>query len=495
MKENDLMKDIVALCKRRGIIYPSSEIYGGFANTWDYGPYGVLLKNNVKKIWWEDMVQKRSDIVGLDSAILMNPKVWEASGHLTEFTDPLVECKKCHKRFKSDSLASNSNEDVEFSKKLNIPELAARYSVGKQCPECKASNWATESKQFNLMFETHIGSTESKDNITYLRPETAQGIFVNFKNVLDSTRVKLPFGIAQIGKAFRNEITPGNFTFRTLEFEQFELEYFCYPKDADADFTKWREARFNWYVGLGINKDKLRLTDHPKADLAHYAKAVSDVEYEFPFGWAELEGIANRGDYDLAQHQKVSGQNLEYADEDNNRILPYVIEPSGGVDRATLAFLVDAYSEEQVNKTPLLPRACLPVGREGLGEEGVTPHLTSPYQGEEKRSETRPVLRFHPKLAPIKAAILPLVKKDPELVNMAQEIYAELKSSFFVEYDEDGTVGKRYRRQDEIGTPFCITIDSDSLTNKTVTIRHRDSMAQDRINAAEIKEFLQEKLQ
>ena len=461
MKENDLMKDIVALCKRRGIIYPSSEIYGGFANTWDYGPYGVLLKNNVKKIWWEDMVQQRSDIVGLDSAILMNPKVWEASGHLTEFTDPLVECKNCHARFKADTAVT-------------------------QCTNCKGTE-LTPAKQFNLMFKTFVGPTESADNTTYLRPETAQGIFVNFKNVLDSTRVKLPFGIAQIGKAFRNEITPGNFTFRTLEFEQFELEYFCYPKDADADFTKWREARFNWYVGLGINKDKLRLTDHPKADLAHYAKAVSDVEYEFPFGWAELEGIANRGDYDLSQHQKVSGQNLEYTDEDNNKILPYVIEPSGGVDRATLAFLVDAYSEEQVNKTPLLPE-------EGLGEEGVTPHLTSPYQGEEKRSETRTVLRLHPKLAPIKAAILPLVKKDPELVKMAQEIYAELKSSFFVEYDEDGTVGKRYRRQDEIGTPYCITVDSDSLENKTVTIRHRDSMEQDLVNISELGDWLKAKL-
>ena len=465
------MKDIVALCKRRGLIYPNSEIYGGFANTWDYGPYGVLLKNNVKKIWWEDMVQKRSDIVGLDSAILMNPKVWEASGHLTEFTDPLVECKKCHARFKADP----------------VPD---------KCLNCKAPE-LTPAKQFNLMFQTHIGPTEDASNVTYLRPETAQGIFVNFKNVLDSTRVKLPFGIAQIGKSFRNEITPGNFTFRTLEFEQFELEYFVYPKDAETDFKNWRQARFDWYVSLGINKNKLRLTDHPKEDLAHYAKAVSDVEYEFPFGWAELEGIANRGDYDLSQHQKVSGQSLEYTDEANNKILPYVIEPSGGVDRATLAFLVDAYAEEQVSRSagqqvskplrhPELTKPSL------LRHPGLVQDLII-YSGSPE--EVRTVLRLHPKLAPIKAAILPLVRKDPELVKVAKEIFEELKQSFFVEYDEDGTVGKRYRRQDEIGTPFCITIDSDSLNDKTVTIRHRDSMTQDKIKIAEIKEFLQEKLQ
>jgi len=429
----DTMKDIVALCKRRGIIYPNSEIYGGFANTWDYGPYGVLLKNNVKKIWWEDMVQKRSDIVGLDSAILMNPKVWEASGHLTEFTDPLVECKKCHARFKVEQALD-------------------------KCSNCQSADF-TSAKQFNLMFKTYIGPTEDADNITYLRPETAQGIFVNFKNVLDSTRVKLPFGIAQIGKAFRNEITPGNFTFRTLEFEQFELEYFVYPKDADQVFKKWRETRFDWYADLGIAKNKLRFQDHDKKDLAHYAKAVSDVEYEFPFGWAELEGIANRGDYDLAQHQKVSGQDLAYFDEESKeKLLPYVIEPSGGVDRATLAFLVDAYKEEEV------------------------------------KGEKRTVLSLHPKLAPIKAAILPLVKKDPELVRVAKEIFEELKPHFFVEYDEDGTVGKRYRRQDEIGTPFCITVDSDSLTDKTVTIRHRDSMVQDCLPVSDLLSWLSHQL-
>lgn len=431
---NDLMKNIVALCKRRGLIYPNSEIYGGFANTWDYGPYGVLLKNNVKKIWWEDMVMKHSDIVGLDSAILMNPKIWEASGHLTEFTDPLVECKKCHMRFKADVLV-------------------------KKCPNCKATD-LTEAKQFNLMFKTHVGPVDDESSVVYLRPETAQGIFANFKNVLDSTRVKLPFGIAQIGKAFRNEITPGNFIFRTLEFEQFELEYFVYPKDADAEFKKWRQARFDWYVGLGINKDKLRFKDHNQQELAHYAKAVSDIEYEFPFGWAELEGIANRTDYDLKQHQQVSDQDITYFDEETKeKILPYVIEPSGGVDRTILTLLIDAYKEETVN------------------------------------NEKRTVLSLHPKLAPIKVAILPLVKKDPELVEIAKQIYETLKPIFFVEYDEDGTVGKRYRRQDEIGTPFCITVDSDSLKDKTVTIRHRDTMQQDRIKITQVAEWLGSKLE
>jgi len=453
---SDVMKDIVALCKRRGIIYPNSEIYGGFANTWDYGPYGVLLKNNVKKIWWEDIVMKRSDIVGLDSAILMNPKVWEASGHLTEFTDPLVECKKCHTRFKAD-------QPVD------------------KCPECKGKDF-TDPRRFNLMFKTYVGPAEASGpdlrfgepqgsekgtparwdvaSTVYLRPETAQGIFANFKNVLDSTRVKLPFGIAQIGKAFRNEITPGNFTFRTLEFEQFELEYFVYPKEAEATFRDWCRARLDWYVSLGINKNKLRLTDHSEKDLAHYAKAVSDVEYEFPFGWSELEGVANRGDYDLVQHQKFSGEDLSYFNEGTKeKILPYVIEPSGGVDRTILALLVDAYREEEVN------------------------------------GEKRTVLSLHPKLAPIKAAILPLVKKDPELVKIAQQIYENLKPHFFVEYDEDGTVGKRYRRQDEIGTPFCITVDSDSLNDNTVTIRHRDTMQQDRIEITQVAKWLGSKLE
>jgi len=428
---NDKMKNIVALCKRRGIIYPGSEIYGGMANTWDYGPYGVLLKDNVKQAWWEDMVMKRSDIVGLDSGILMNPRVWEASGHTQEFADPLVECRKCHQRFKQNGL--------------------------KKCPECGGE--LTKPKQFNLMFKTNVGPVADDKNITYLRPETAQGIFVNFKNVLDSTRVKLPFGIAQIGKAFRNEITPGNFTFRTLEFEQFEIEYFV--KDAasaDKSFADWAKTRFDWYINLGIDKKNLALRKHSKDELAHYAKAVTDIEYKFPFGMGELEGIANRGTFDLKQHEKHSGQKLRYTDDKDKDVMPHIIEPSGGVDRAVLAFLVDAYDEDEAGK------------------------------------EKRVVLRLHPRLAPIKAAILPLVKKAP-LVKQAKDIYEELKDKFFVEYDEVGTVGRRYRRQDEVGTPFCITVDFENLEKGQVTVRRRDSMKQDLVKIDRIEEFLKDKLQ
>lgn len=431
--KQDLMKDIVALCKRRGIIFPSSDIYGGFANTWDYGPYGVLLKNNVKQAWWDSIVKSRADVVGLDSAILMNPKVWKASGHLKEFRDPLVDCKKCRQRFKADDL-KNKNK----------------------CSNCGGE--LTKAKSFNLMFKTNVGPVESDKNIAYLRPETAQGIFVNFKNVLDSTRVKIPFGIAQIGKAFRNEITPGNFTFRTLEFEQFELEYFVESKDASTVFKKWVEDRFKWYVDLGINKNNLAKIPHPKSDLAHYAKAVTDIEYKFPFGQSELEGVANRGDYDLKQHQELSGKNLEYAPVEGKKFLPHVIEPSGGVDRAILAFLVDAYKEEKVG------------------------------------GETRTVLSLHPKLAPIKAAILPLVKKDAKLVKIAKDIYENLKDDLFVEYDDGGTIGKRYRRQDEIGTPFCITVDDSSIKDKKVTVRFRDSMKQKTVKISDIKDFLDKKL-
>ena len=425
------MKNIAALCKRRGIIYPNSEIYGGFANTWDYGPYGVLLKNNVKKAWWDAIVKYRDDVVGLDSAILMNSKVWEASGHLKEFTDPMVDCKKCRQRFKLDDIKNNV------------------------CPVCKGQ--LTQARDFNLMFKTNVGSVEDKANLIYLRPETAQGIFVNFKNVLDSTRVKIPFGIAQIGKAFRNEITPGNFTFRTLEFEQFELEYFVDPKEATKLFKEWTKSRLDWYVSLGIDKKKIRLEAHSKKDLAHYAKAVTDVEYNFPFGWSELEGIANRGDYDLKQHQEASGKSLEYTPVEGKKFLPHVIEPSGGVDRATLAFLVDAYKEEVV------------------------------------KGEKRTVLSLDSKLAPIKVAILPLVKKAL-LIKIAKKIYEDLKKEFFVEYDESGTVGKRYRRQDEIGTPYCITVDFDSLEDKKVTIRHRDSMKQERLEISRIQDWLSKKI-
>ncbi|MBN2585069.1 glycine--tRNA ligase [Patescibacteria group bacterium] len=427
----DVMKDIVALCKRRGLIYPSSEIYGGFANTWDYGPYGVLLKNNVKAAWWETMVKHRSDIVGLDSAILMNPKVWEASGHVQAFTDPMVDCKQCHRRFKGDDITSD------------------------KCPECGGE--LTEARNFNLMFQTNVGPVAG-DDIAYLRPETCQGIFVDFKNVLDSTRVKLPFGIAQIGKSFRNEITPGNFTFRTLEFEQAELEYFVASETADETFKYWAKEREKWFHTFGINSAKIRTKPHAKEDLAHYAKAATDVQYEFPFGWSELEGIHNRGDYDLTQHAKFSGQSIEYTDDEGKKLVPYVVETSVGVDRATLAFLVDAYREDEV------------------------------------KGEKRVSLALHPKLAPIKAAILPLVKKEP-VVEIAKKLYEELRKEFFVEYDESGTVGKRYRRQDEIGTPYCFTIDFDTVEDQTVTVRDRDSMEQERVPIASVADFLRKKLQ
>lgn len=451
----DLMKDIVALCKRRGLIYPSSEIYGGFANTWDYGPYGVLLKNNVKQAWWDSIVKSRSDVVGLDSAILMNPKVWEASGHLKEFSDHMIDCPKCKSRYRFP-------EDFPNVKavKNDMGGYTHHSKEGDMnCSKCGTDLWKIVPRSFNLMFKTNVGPVDSKNNIAYLRPETAQGIFVNFKNVLDSTRVKIPFGIAQIGKAFRNEITPGNFTFRTLEFEQFELEYFVESKDANKEFKKWVDDRFNWYIDLGINKKNLAKVSHSKSDLAHYAKAVTDIEYKFPFGQSELEGVANRGDFDLKQHQKLSGKSLEYVPVEGKKFLPHVIEPSGGVDRTLLAFLVDAYKEEIV------------------------------------KGETRTVLSIHPKLAPIKAAILPLVKKDPKLVKIAKAIYEDLKDGLFVEYDDGGTIGKRYRRQDEIGTPFCITIDSDSIKDSTVTIRHRDSMKQERINIKDIKKFLEKNIQ
>lgn len=427
------MDEIVNVAKRRAFIYPGSEIYGGLANAWDYGPYGVLLKNNVKQAWWQDMVMKRNDIVGLDSAILMNPKVWEASGHIKEFTDPLVDCRECKQRFRAD------------------------HVEGGKCPECNGE--LTEARQFNLMFKTHAGPVEDDASIVYLRPETAQGIFVDFKNILDTTRNKLPFGVAQIGKSFRNEITPGNFIFRTREFEQFEIEYFV--KDAlsaKKAFDEWVKARFDWYKELGVNSDNLRLREHEKNELAHYAISATDIEYKFPFGFSELEGVANRGDYDLSQHEKFSGQELRYFDEETKtKILPHVVEPSGGVDRAVLAFLVDAYTTEKV-------------------------------EGEE-----RTVLKFHPRLAPIKAAVFPLVKKDP-LIMEAKKIYNQLKERWFVEYDESGTVGRRYRRQDEIGTPYCITVDFDSLEDHMVTVRDRDTMKQERVPINEVVDWLEERL-
>lgn len=428
------MDEIVALCKRRGFIFQSSEIYGGLNSCWDYGPLGVEMKNNIKRLWWKANVQLRDDVVGLDSSILMNPKVWEASGHLSNFADPMADCKVCKKRWRVDQLQ-------EY-----------------KCPECGGE--LTEARMFNLMFKTFMGPVEDESAIVYLRPETAQGIFVNFVNVQQTMRKKLPFGIAQIGKSFRNEITPGNFIFRTREFEQMEIEYFVKPGTDEYWHKHWIEQRINWYYKLGIRKENLRIREHGKDELAHYAKACVDIEYLFPMGWSELEGIANRTDFDLTQHQKYSGENLTYFDDETKqRYIPYVIEPSAGVDRSLLAFLIDAYEYQQIEE-----------------------------------DDFRVVLHLHPAISPVKAAVFPLMKKE-ELVKKAREIYNELKYKWIVQYDESGSIGKRYRRQDEIGTPFGITVDYQTLEDETVTIRDRDTMQQVRVHIKEIIPYLEEKIE
>ena len=432
MNEHATMEKVVNLCKRRGFIFPSSEIYGGIGSTWDYGPVGVELKRNVKEAWWKAVVTGRNDTVGLDASILMHPRVWEASGHVAGFSDPLVECKECHHRFREDHVEEGA------------------------CPDCGGE--LTEARQFNLMFKTFMGPVEDTASTVFLRPETAQGIFVNFQNVLDTARQKIPFGIAQIGKSFRNEITPGNFIFRTREFEQMEIEYFVKPGEDEEAFQSWQEARLRWYVDNGIRAGNLRIRPHGSDELAHYAKACVDVEYEFPFGWSELEGIANRGDFDLKQHMEYSGKDMTYFDEaTRSRYIPYVIEPSAGVDRPLLAFLVDAYDEEEV--------------------EG----------------ERRVVLRLDPRLAPFKAGVYPLLRKDghPE---RAQEIRDILKEHFPVVYDQAGSIGRRYRRQDEIGTPFGITVDHDTLKDQTVTLRDRDAMTQVRIPVDRLVEELRRRI-
>ncbi len=421
------MEKIVSLCKRRGFVFPASEIYGGLGSTYDYGHYGVLLKGNVKDAWWRAMLRDRDDIVALDSAILQSPKVWEASGHLKGFTDPLVDCRTCKLRFRADHLDQ-----------LACGRKPSRHPG--ETPDCDL----TEARDFNLMFETTVGPVKEDGATVYLRPETAQGIFVNFKNVLQFSRRRPPFGIAQVGKSFRNEITPGNFVFRTREFEQMEMEYFVPPGEAARWFEHWCEQRMDWYTHLGIRPDRLRLRAHDADELSHYSSRTSDIEYRFPIGWSELEGVADRGDYDLTAHAAHSGEKLEYFDQQTKeRYVPHVIEPAAGADRATLAFLVDAYDEEEV--------------------EG----------------ETRTVLRLHPRLAPVKAAVLPLVRKDgqPEL---AGEIHRALRERFPAEYDEGGSIGKRYRRHDEIGTPYAVTVDHQSLEDHTVTVRERDSLAQER---------------
>jgi glycyl-tRNA synthetase len=437
---DNLMDKITALCKRRGFIFPSSDIYGGLSNTWDYGPFGVELKNNLKRAWWKANVYERDDILGMDAAILMNPKVWEASGHVASFADKMVDCKGCKKRFKQEDIINNAQ-----LKDKNI------------CPECKGE--LTEAREFNLMFKTYQGVVEEATNVVYLRPETAQGMFVNFSNIMDSRHPKLPFGLAQIGKAFRNEITPGNFTFRTREFEQMEIEYFVRPEQADKKLQEWIGAHFKWYVDLGMKEGNLRKREHGKEELAHYAKACTDIEYNFPFGWSELEGIANRADFDLKQHSQYSGKELMFFDDAaKEKFYPYIIEPSGGVDRAVLAFLCDAYREEKV------------------------------------KEETRVVLSLNKQLAPVKAAVLPLLRNRPEIVEMAHRICADLKKQMVSVYDDTAAIGKLYRRQDEVGTLFCVTVDVQSLEDKQVTVRNRDTMLQDRVSVDKLKEYFSDKL-
>ncbi|MFB0559265.1 MAG: glycine--tRNA ligase [Dehalococcoidales bacterium] len=427
------MEKIVSLCRRRGFIFPSSEIYGGLSSCWDYGPLGVELKQNIKQAWWRAVVQERDDMVGLDASIMMHPQTWAASGHLQGFTDPLVECKNCHLRWRSDDLKDNN------------------------CPSCGGE--LTEPRLFNLMFKTFMGPIEESANVVYLRPETAQGMFVNFQNVVNTTRKRLPFGIAQIGKAFRNEITTGNFIFRSREFEQMEIEYFAKPGTDEEWFNYWVEERVNWYVKLGIKRENLRLRPHTKEELAHYARVCYDIDYLFPMGWAELEGIANRGDFDLVQHASFSGKSLDYFDEETKEhITPYIVEPSAGVDRSALAFLCDAYDEE-------------------LAE-----------------GELRVILHLHPALAPIKVAVLPLSRRE-KLAALAKQVYADLRQCWMVQYDDAQSIGRRYRRQDEIGTPLCVTVDFQSLEDEQATIRERDSMKQIRLPIAELKNTLQAKLE
>jgi glycyl-tRNA synthetase len=429
------MDKLVSLCKRRGFVFQSSEIYGGFNGVWDHGPLGAELRNNIKRAWWEDYVYKRTDIVGLDSAILANPAVWKASGHLENFTDPLVECRNCHNRFRADQI-----------------------DLTRNCTVCGKFDW-TDIKQFNTMFKTFVGPVEEDASVAYLRPETCQAIFVNFRLVQGAMRKKLPFGIAQIGKAFRNEITTGNFIFRLRELEQMELEYFVRPNQADEAFEELLGINVEWLVNHGVRRSKLDMYEHPDGARAHYSRRTVDIMYDFPFGKSELQGVANRGDFDLTQHAKASGRDLDYFDDETNeKVTPYVIEPSIGVDRSSLVFMLEAYYEE-------------------ADKEGV-----------------RTVMRFHPRLAPVKAAVLPLVKKDAALVALSHEVFASLRGEMLVLYDESGAVGRRYRRQDEIGTPYCITVDSQSLEDRTVTIRDRDTMEQVRFPMEGVRDEINRRL-
>ena len=462
--EAKTMEKIVALCKNRGFVYAGSEIYGGLANTWDYGPLGVELKNNIKKAWWKKFVQENRYNVGLDAAILMNPQTWIASGHLAGFSDPLMDCRECHERFRADKLiedwcAENGftlEKPIDAFSQAEMKEFIDAHEI--PCPTCGKHNF-TDIRQFNLMFKTFQGVTEDAKNTVYLRPETAQGIFTNFVNVQRTSRKKMPFGIGQIGKSFRNEITPGNFIFRVREFEQMELEFFCKPGTDLEWFNYWRNFCHNWLLSIGLRDENLRLRDHDPEELCFYSKATTDFEFLFPFGWGELWGVADRTDYDLTQHQTVSGKDLTYFDpETNERYIPYVIEPSLGVERSVLAVLCDAYDEEVVDA---------------------------------EKNDVRVVMHFHPALAPVKAAVLPLSKK---LSENAQGLYEELLKKFNVDFDDAGSIGKRYRRQDEIGTPFCICYDFESVEDGCVTIRERDTMEQVRVPIAEVPKILEEKL-
>ena len=457
------MEKIVALAKARGFVYPGSEIYGGLANTWDYGNLGVELKNNIKRAWWKKFIQENPYNVGVDCAILMNPQTWGASGHLGGFSDPLMDCKECHERFRADKMIEEymqeNNIELEGSVDAWSKEEMENYIKEKEicCPSCGKHNF-TEIRQFNLMFKTFQGVTEDAKNTVYLRPETAQGIFVNFKNVQRTSRKKIPFGIGQIGKSFRNEITPGNFTFRTREFEQMELEFFCEPGTDLEWFHYWKEFCLAWLSNLGIKEDEIRARDHQAEELCFYSKATTDIEFLFPFGWGELWGVADRTDYDLTQHQNTSGEPMDYFDDEKKeKYIPYVIEPSLGADRVTLAFLCSAYDEEEL--------------------EG---------------GDTRTVLHFHPAIAPVKIGILPLSKK---LNEGAEKIYAELSKEYNCEFDDRGNIGKRYRRQDEIGTPFCITYDFESEEDHAVTVRDRDTMEQERIPITQLKEYFAKKME
>ncbi|MCK2220021.1 glycine--tRNA ligase [Actinomadura sp. ATCC 31491] len=457
-RRTDVMDTIVSLAKRRGLVYPSSEIYGGLRASWDYGPLGVELKNNVKRQWWLSMVQAREDVVGLDSSVILAPEVWRASGHVETFTDPLTECLSCHKRFRADHLTEAYEEKNGHAPEGGLADIT--------CPNCGNKGTFTEPRQFSGLLKTFLGPVEDESGLAWLRPETAQGIFINYLNVQQSARKKIPFGIGQVGKSFRNEITPGNFIFRTREFEQMEMEFFVKPGTDEEWHQYWIDERYRWYSDLGINKDNLRLYEHPKDKLSHYSKRTVDIEYRFNFAgseWGELEGIANRTDFDLTAHSKASGVDLSFFEQDTGeRYVPYVIEPAAGVDRATLTFLLDAYSEDEA------PNA-----------KGVM--------------EKRTVMRLDHRLAPVKAAVLPL-SRNADLSPKARDLAAQLRRRWNVEFDDAGAIGRRYRRQDEIGTPFCITVDFDTLEDQAVTIRERDSMAQERIAIDGVESYLRQHL-